>query len=419
MNAILYTLILCAAAASTKADTLLDRYIAEAVQNNPSYASALERAAAYDERIPQASALPDPMITFSLSNIPVDTWKLNQDLMTQKEIMVSQSFPFPGIRSLRRQRAGDERGAQAALSDDAKLALIQQVSETYYRWAGLRETISITRQTQIVMTQMADVAIAAYKIGKGTQQNILRAQNEVLMLDDRLLELTQLETTQRKRILTLLNRELDDSLAAPKSLPAAKPESSLDSLNAVLETNSPRLRAITFRLEAAQKEQRIARKQNFPMFTLGAGYMRSESTPAGGPRSGFVTLQAGTTLPIFGRSKQRPLVRQRQIETRQVEHERESLLTQLRFRTMDLHDQRVRLTKQEDIYLSAIIPQSRQVFDAALADYQNGRGDFDALVLAQRDLLRNQQMLIDRRANLLIVDSQLDELVGALPKGDN
>lgn len=418
MKATLYILILCTAAASAKADTLLGRYIAEAVQNNPSYAAALERAAAYDEQIPQASALPDPMINFSLSNIPVDSWKLNQEPMTQKGIMVSQSFPFPGIRSLKRQRAGDERDAQTALSDDARLALIQQVSETFYRWAGLRETISITRQTQVIMTQMADVAIAAYKVGKGTQQNILRAQNEVLMLDDQLLELTQMETTQQKRMLTLLNRDLNESLTAPGLLPAAKPESSLDSLTTALESHSPRLRAIEFRLEAAKKEQRIARKQNFPMFILGAGYMQRESTPAGEPRSDFVTLQAGTTLPIFGRSKQHPLVRQRQIETRHIEYERESLLNQLRFRTTDLHDQRRRLTKQEDIYLSAIIPQSRQVFDAALADYQNGRGDFDALVSAQRDLLRNQQMLIDRRANLLIVDSQLDELVGAVPKGN-
>lgn len=419
MKSIALLLTICITAVAGQAESLLDLYVREAVQNNPSYAAALARVEAYDERIPQSSALPDPMINFSLSNIPVDSWKLNEEPMTQKGIMISQAFPFPGIRSLQRQSARDERNAQSAMLDDVRLALIQEVSETFYRWAGLRETISITRQTQAVMTQMADVAISAYKVGRGTQQNVLRAQNEILMLDDRLLELSQLETSLQKRMLTLMNRELSDSLAAPDVLPTANSESPLDSLQVTLEANSPRLREISYRLAASDKKQSIARKQSFPMFTLGAGYMQRESTPAGVSRSDFVTFQAGTTLPLYGRSKQNRLVQQRQIESRQIEHERANLLNQLRFETTDLHDQQRRLTKQQDIYESAIIPRSRQVFDAALADYQNGRGDFDALVSAQRDLLRNQQMLIDRSANLLIVDSQIDELIGAQPKEDN
>ena len=48
----------------------------------------------------QVGALPDPMLSFNAMNLPTDTFDLDQEPMTQLQLMLSQKLPFPGKREL-------------------------------------------------------------------------------------------------------------------------------------------------------------------------------------------------------------------------------------------------------------------------------------------------------------------------------
>ena len=45
---------------------------------------------------------------FTMKDIPVDTWAMNRDPMTQKMLELSQKFPFPGKRRLRSEVAAEQ-----------------------------------------------------------------------------------------------------------------------------------------------------------------------------------------------------------------------------------------------------------------------------------------------------------------------
>lgn len=84
-----------------------DRYSAikglidEAELSNPELRALEEKIDAFKQRPSQARSLSDPMLKMSIANLPVDTFRFDQEAMTQKQISVQQKLPFPGKLGLK------------------------------------------------------------------------------------------------------------------------------------------------------------------------------------------------------------------------------------------------------------------------------------------------------------------------------
>ncbi len=59
-------------------------------------------------RISQQEALPDPTLGLNLMNLPVNSFALDQESMTGKQISLMQPFPFPGKLGLKGDIARSE-----------------------------------------------------------------------------------------------------------------------------------------------------------------------------------------------------------------------------------------------------------------------------------------------------------------------
>jgi outer membrane protein TolC len=55
-------------------ELVLDSLIAESLRANPNLAAAKLRYQAFEAKVPQAGAWPDPMFKTVFSNIPTDSW---------------------------------------------------------------------------------------------------------------------------------------------------------------------------------------------------------------------------------------------------------------------------------------------------------------------------------------------------------
>ena len=73
----------------------VNRLVEEALQNNPEILAAKMKWEVYKEKVPQASALEDPMLGFGVISLPTD-FSFRKEDMTMKELSLSQKFPFPG-----------------------------------------------------------------------------------------------------------------------------------------------------------------------------------------------------------------------------------------------------------------------------------------------------------------------------------
>ena len=160
----------------------LDAAIAEALRANPGLAQSQARAQAMAEIPSQAGALPDPRLTLGALNVPVDTYKFDQEPMTQKQVGISQEFPFFGKRGLREKTAAQEAGVAAQDVREARLRLIRDVRSVWWKVFYLDRALETVRRNRELLRQFVSIAETKYKVGRGLQQDVLLAQLELSKL---------------------------------------------------------------------------------------------------------------------------------------------------------------------------------------------------------------------------------------------
>lgn len=162
--------------AQVPADTLrLADAIAEARATNPSLAAARLGADAALERIPQAGAWSDPVLSFGLMNRPISGFGSGEP-MTMNQVQVSQTIPWPGKRGLARDQARYLAGAASQGSAEMELMLVSQVKTRYFELAAMDRIIAIMSGTRELLRDFFSVSQALYSVGQSPQQDVLQAQ---------------------------------------------------------------------------------------------------------------------------------------------------------------------------------------------------------------------------------------------------
>ncbi len=81
-----------------QASTLsLSAAVEVALADNPSLATMQSRAKAMADIPSQVGTLSDPQLRLNALNLPVDSFNVGQEGMTQMQVGISQAFPFPTV----------------------------------------------------------------------------------------------------------------------------------------------------------------------------------------------------------------------------------------------------------------------------------------------------------------------------------
>lgn len=115
-----------------------------AVQDNPNLAQMQARSVAMATIPLQVGSLPDPVISFNVLNLPVNSFDTAQENMTQLQGGISQAFPFPGKLALREQAALYEAEAAAQNVTEARWKLQRDVKNNWWTLFYLDRALEIT-----------------------------------------------------------------------------------------------------------------------------------------------------------------------------------------------------------------------------------------------------------------------------------
>ncbi|HZF41354.1 MAG TPA: TolC family protein, partial [Blastocatellia bacterium] len=155
----------------------LDWLIQEALSRNPEIRAEMREVDARRARVPQAGALPDPIVTFGQSNegniVPFTT--LGKFDFSEVYLGFTQEFPLFGKRGLREQVASSEADAQWWEYDFARRQVIANLKAAYYDLHYSHKAMEIVEKNIGLMESYAKIAEALYKVGKGNQADVLRA----------------------------------------------------------------------------------------------------------------------------------------------------------------------------------------------------------------------------------------------------
>jgi cobalt-zinc-cadmium efflux system outer membrane protein len=352
------------------------------------HSDAIRAASSY------AGALPDPTLSLTAMNMPTDTFSFDQEPMTQMQVALSQSFPFPGKRKLRREAVEYQASASDQMETERRSAIIGDVRIAWWQLMSLDRALQIVEQNKDLMRNFVQIAQTKYRVGSGLQQDVLLAQLELSRLLARELRLQGMRRSSRARLNSLMNRPADWALDLPASprntaLPELRSERQLLQQ---AETDRALIDVQRDLVDSANASLELARKDRWPDFKLGVGYgFRQGYDPLRSTdRSDLLTVMLSINVPLYSRSKQTKAVEQRAYEV-----SRQTLVMQNTLRGVEAavsENLANYLSARDQVLLldTAIIPQAQQTVSSMLAGYQVNEVDFLNLVNTQITLYNAQ-----------------------------
>jgi outer membrane protein TolC len=184
----------------------LDQAVSLALGHSLELASIRAHSDAIRAASSYAGALPDPTLSLNAMNMPTDTFSLDQEPMTQMQVALSQSFPFPGKRKLRREAVEYQAAASDQMETERRGAIIGDVRIAWWQLMSLDRALQIVEQNKDLMRDFVQIAQTKYRVGSGLQQDVLLAQLELSRLLGRELRLQGMRRSSRARLNSLMNQ---------------------------------------------------------------------------------------------------------------------------------------------------------------------------------------------------------------------
>jgi outer membrane protein TolC len=359
---------------------ILKELIKEALENNPKLEAAFQRALSAEKTIPQAGALPDPQLTFGLSNLPINSFSFDQDPMTGKVIGVMQMFPFPGKLSLATDMAEFEAAAIKYQQDEVRNQIVQMVKQTYFDLYATDRAFETTQKNKALMEQFVHVVEIKYATGSGLQQDVLRAQVEISKLEDDFIMWEQKRLSVSARLNALLNRPANTPVE--KTLPELMlPDSPVTIFPAEkIEQNRPLLKAWNEKIQKAETAVKFAERDIWPNFAVGASYRQRNDLADGRQLSDFFSATVSLNIPLYYKRKQKAKVSERGLAFNATKAEYESAKTIVLSQVESILAELERNRKRVELYKGGILLQAQQSLESAHAGYRVGKVDFLTLI---------------------------------------
>lgn len=389
--------------------------IEEALQNNPALKALEQNRKSAQSAVKPAGALPDPMLEMSIMSVPVDTFSLTQEKMTQKVLSLKQEIPFP--TKLKSAQKIAELEAQLA---NSQVRIFEEqlkfdVKKNFYELANLEETLIVTQSNIATLTNLAKTATSLYSVGKSAQWDVFSAQVETIKLNQQSLVLSQKITSVKAKLAMLLGRDNFEIEGETEVAWTPLFEGELEKFNNAALENNPQLEYIEIMLKKAQESARLAEKWKLPDFSITLSYGQRGKVEMNGMSENlpdFLSAMVGISVPLYARRKQIPLTVSAQAQVNAIklalENEKLRILSDIKSLTERIKQR----DKTEELYRTGIIPQARSTLQSALASYQVSKVDFLILLSSQLDLMNFELEYFSVRIEREVDIAELEMLMG-------
>jgi len=394
----------------------LEEAIKIALHANPSLKSFESRWKASSAAVPQAGAWTDPVIRFSLMNLPSTTYAFDEEPMTGKQLTLMQRVPFPGKLSAKKAAMGYESSARENEYLELSNKIISEVKQVYYDLFYFYRAVRITDNNRGILSSFVDIAQTKFSVGRGIQQDVLRAKVELSKMDEKLVTFKRIKMTLKTKLNTLMDRPAHTQINKIEEILKTSHDYSEESLLLKAKKARPMLKAASDRISSKEEMLKNARRNYFPDFNIGVSYTQREELSASG-LSGvdFLSASVGITIPLYKGSKQSKRVEEIRALQRMNEEMYSALLNEIEFEIRDLLLRSEEKAELLDLFDNSIIPQAELSLNSAISGYQVGKVDFltllDNEIILFNYQLKRYRILVDHEKILAILETTVGELL--------
>jgi len=352
-----------------------------AIQSDPSIESFKASSLSFTETSVADDTLPDPKLRLGAVNVPVDSFDLQQEQMTQVKIGIQQNFPRGNVLAIKQQQSQFLSRAALSMADDAQLKILRDVRENYLNLFYEISAYKIIRETRKLFSELVKITESNYAAGRVNQQDVVLAGLELARLDDRSTKIQAREESYRATLAQWIGDVAWNEINADFPGLPALPED-VD-LNRVIPKH-PLIRAESAKINASKQMTEMARQEYKPGWSLLLDYgFRSGNNPDGSERADFATAIVSLDVPLFTGSRQDKTVSASEKNISAARYSKDDQLRKLK----QLYEKNkhlwLRLGDREQLYKNSLLTAAKNNTKASLNAYQSGVSEFNTLMRAQ------------------------------------
>jgi len=395
----------------------LDVLIRRALEENRTVRAAQFNVLALKHRIPQVTALDDPVVSNTIFPIPSAAPQYFLMGYMPYSVLLAQQFPWCGTLKLRGKAAEDD--VQIALFEvaAAQLDVVANVKRAYHDLHFNERADALLRRNRALAENFLKIARERYRLATVTQVDILRADVAVADIDRELENTSQAVNGARVDLARLLHVSPETPIQTLPDVAVESVTAELERLSQLVVTSRPELQGRLAAIARDEKAIELARKRYFPNVTVGVIYQDMEKTNAQSPKTASgqpnVGLFVGFNLPVY-QKKLAAGVHEAQAraaaDAQLFEAERDQA-------ERDIKDLFVQAKVQQNVLAllhRSNLPAAKRVLELTTSDYAASIPGVDFLTLfsALRDRLQVELQIAQVEAELGKALASLERAVG-------
>lgn len=343
-------------------------------QNNPELKASRREIDVRVARVAPASAPPDPMVSFGYMGGIGRAFLSPNAAGAFQQVGASQEIPYPGKLALKGRVASTEVDQTRWNYEDVRRRLIADLKLAYFDYVLTERSLAIVQRNKVVLDQFRQIAEAQLAVGKGLQQDVLKAQVEISLLLERITVLERERGAMQARINGLLYREPTTPIDPDLTFGAA-PLPPLNVLRTQVTERYPALKRDERGIDRGQQALQLANKELLPDFAVNATSWRQAS---GMPW--LLGVDFSVKVPIYWQRKQRPMIAEAAAALDVAKRTRENTLAMGSAQLTEEYLAAESSRRLMDLYSGSVLPQARLALESSQASYQVGKADFLTLL---------------------------------------
>ena len=355
--------------------------------------------------------LSDPRFKLGAINFPVDSFTRGQEAMTQLQFGVQQTFPRGHTLRYSRNRTSALAGVENARAAERSLSVLRSVRKAYLELYFQLQNERILAEHERLFTRLLDITQRQYAVGRDNQHDVLLAQLELSLLQDRRAENSGLKEAAVAQLAKWIGaqytgRPLPDRQPVLPALPI------LDEIIADLYRH-PLILAHDHMIDASRYQVSIAEEQYKPGWTVDVTYSeRTGSDLQGSGRDDFLSAMVLVDVPLFTRQRQDKRVLAGQQRHLAAKFARTDELRELARQAGRIYASWKQLGERYSLYEAHTIIEAQQNAETTLKAYQNDVADFTTLMRARLLELNTRLSMLRLYVERAKVQSDLLYFVG-------
>ena len=326
----------------------------------------------------------DPRIKLGAQAVPVDTFDLEQENMTQLIVGYQQMLPRGDSLAHASESMMAMARTQTARAQQRERQVLMKVRQAWLDVVLQKKTLDIIQANRVLFEQMLDISQSFYASGRQQQQDVVQAELEISLVDDRLERARSELVVAEARLAKWVGEENMRYGVAVKPVDLhLHGLLELAELKRRLEHN-PELIAMREQVISQQKKLNLANDQYSPQWGFDINYgFRAGNNKDGSSRADFLTAMVTLDLPIFTENKQDRNVSAQKQRLQAVRYQQLDVNRELLKRLQAVVGRLQKLKDRHQLYEDKVLPQAVQNAEVSLSGYQSGVVSFFTLTRAR------------------------------------